>query len=121
LTLDRDDTGFVRAVGVRDAARMWTMSADEFRRAIGRRLGWNLVLSESFALERRGGQLIFRGKGFGSQVGLCLDGAVAQARAGRGYEEILRFYFPRAEISSLSFVPGQGSLATRAKPARSCR
>jgi stage II sporulation protein D len=102
LAVDRDEAGFVRAVIVRDARRQWTMSADEFRRAIGRRLGWSTVLSQSFTVARRGEQLIFRGKGFGSQVGLCLAGAVAQARAGRRYDEILRFYFPQAEISSRS-------------------
>jgi stage II sporulation protein D (peptidoglycan lytic transglycosylase) len=59
-------------------------------------------LSQSFTVARRGEELIFRGKGFGSQVGLCLAGAVAQARAGRHYDEILRFYFPQAEISSRS-------------------
>ncbi|MFL6212631.1 MAG: SpoIID/LytB domain-containing protein [Blastocatellia bacterium] len=94
------ESGFVRAVVVRDGARQWTMSTDEFRRITGRRLGWNKVLSQTFTITRRGEQFIFRGKGFGSQVGLCLAGAVAQAQAGRRYEEILRFYFPRAEISS---------------------
>lgn len=101
LAVESDDAaGFVRAVVVRDGRRRWTMGADEFRRAIGRRLGWGTVLSQSFTVTRRGRQLVFRGKGFGSQAGLCLDGAVAQARAGRRYEEILRFYFPRAEITS---------------------
>jgi len=89
-------------VSLRDSGREWTMSADEFRRATGRRLGWNVVLSGSFTVTRRGAQLIFRGRGFGSQVGLCLAGAVAQARSGRRYEEILRFYFPQAQISSRS-------------------
>ncbi|HEY9232684.1 MAG TPA: hypothetical protein VIS78_11080, partial [Blastocatellia bacterium] len=69
------------------------MSADEFRRATGRRLGWNVVLSGSFTLTRQGEQLIFHGRGFGSQVGLCLAGALAQALKGRRYEEILHFYF----------------------------
>lgn len=100
LEVEGDDSGFVRAVVIRDGRRLRRMSADEFRRAIGQRLGWNTVLSQSFSARRRGEQLIFRGKGFGSQAGLCLDGAVAQARAGRRYEEILRFYFPQAEISS---------------------
>jgi stage II sporulation protein D len=94
------ESGFVRAVLVRDRGQQWTMSTDEFRRITGRRLGWNKVLSQTFTITRRGEQIVFSGKGFGSQVGLCLAGAVAQARAGRHYEEILRFYFPRAEISS---------------------
>jgi stage II sporulation protein D len=101
LVADSDaESGLVRAVVVRDRGRQWMMSADEFRRVTGRRLGWNKVLSQTFTIERRGEQIIFRGKGFGSQVGLCLAGAVAQARAGRRYDEILRFYFPRAEISN---------------------
>jgi stage II sporulation protein D len=100
LAVERDAAGFVRAVIVRDAGRQWAMSADQFRRAIGRRLGWSTVLSQTFTIGRRGEQLIFRGKGFGSQIGLCLAGAAAQARAGRRYDEILRFYFPQAEISS---------------------
>jgi len=102
LAVEGDEAGFVRAVIVRDARRQTVMSADEFRRIIGRRLGWNTVLSQSFTIARRGPQLIFHGKGFGSQVGLCLAGAVAQARAGRRYDEILRFYFPQAEITSRS-------------------
>ena len=53
LAADHDEAGFVRAVGVRDAGREWTMSADEFRRATGRRLGWNVVLSGSFTLTFR--------------------------------------------------------------------
>ena len=101
LAVESDDaSGFVRAVVVREGGRRWAMSADEFRRAIGRRLGWATVLSQTFTISRRGGQVIFRGKGFGSQVGLCLAGAVAQARAGRRYAEILRIYFPQAEIRS---------------------
>lgn len=86
-------------VFIRDRGRQTVMTADEFRRAVGRRLGWNKVISTTFSIERRGERMIFRGKGFGSQVGLCLIGAVAQAAAGRPYKDILGFYFPQAEIS----------------------
>jgi stage II sporulation protein D len=94
--------GFVRAVIIRDSGRRATLTADEFRRAIGRRLGWSTVLSPTFTVERRGHRMIFRGGGFGSQVGLCLAGAVAQAKAGRSYKEILNLYFPQAEIKGRS-------------------
>jgi stage II sporulation protein D len=60
------------------------------------------VLSPTFTVERRGATIIFRGRGFGSQVGLCLAGAVAQAEAGRGYREILGFYYPQTEVGKLS-------------------
>jgi stage II sporulation protein D (peptidoglycan lytic transglycosylase) len=88
----------VRSVMIRDRGRQLAMSTDQFRRAIGRRIGWNKVLSPTFAVERRGHAFIFRGRGFGSQVGFCLVGAVAQAASGRTYREILSFYYPGAEI-----------------------
>ncbi|MFP5265668.1 MAG: SpoIID/LytB domain-containing protein [Blastocatellia bacterium] len=96
-----DESGIVSSVTIRDAGRQATMTADEFRRAIGRKLGWSTVLSPTFTVERRGASMIFRGRGFGSQVGLCLAGAVAQAGAGRGYREILSFYYPRTEVRVL--------------------
>jgi len=100
LVTERDQPdGFVRSVAVLDGARRITLSADAFRRAIGLRLGWNTVLSPTFTVERRGSRFIFRGRGFGSQVGLCEAGAVAQAAAGRSYREILSFYYPGATIS----------------------
>ncbi|HEX8090449.1 MAG TPA: SpoIID/LytB domain-containing protein [Blastocatellia bacterium] len=97
-----DESGLVSSVIMRDAGRQVTMTADEFRRAIGRKMGWSTVLSPTFTVERRGASMIFRGRGFGSQVGLCLAGAVAQAMAARGYREILSFYYPRTEVRVLS-------------------
>jgi stage II sporulation protein D len=91
---------FVRAVVIRDRGRQTRLSADEFRRAVGRRLGWSTVLSPTFEIRRRGDRFIFRGRGFGSQVGLCQAGAIAQAADGRGYREILKYYYPQAEITS---------------------
>jgi stage II sporulation protein D len=92
--------GPVRRVIIRDKGREVVMVADEFRRAIGLRIGWNRVLSPTFQVERRGRSFVFRGRGFGSQVGLCLAGTGAQAEAGRGYRDILAFYYPQAEIRS---------------------
>ena len=88
----------MRSVVVRDRNREVRLSADEFRRAVGRRLGWSTVLSPTFEIKRRGDLFIFHGRGFGSQVGLCQAGAVAQATEGRGYREILKYYYPQAEI-----------------------
>ncbi|MFY9558587.1 MAG: SpoIID/LytB domain-containing protein [Blastocatellia bacterium] len=100
LVIDCDRTdGLVRSVTMRDGIKKTVLSADGFRRAIGLQLGWNTVLSPTFTVERRGSRLIFRGRGFGSQVGLCEAGAVAQAVAGRNYREILGFYYPAARVS----------------------
>lgn len=92
-------TGFVNSITIRDERKSVVLGTDAFRRAIGLKLGWNTVLSPTFTVERRGGKFIFRGRGFGSQVGLCEEGAAAQAAAGRDYREILSFYYPGAEIT----------------------
>ncbi|MFY9609088.1 MAG: SpoIID/LytB domain-containing protein [Blastocatellia bacterium] len=91
---------FVRGVTLREVDTQRVISADAFRRAIGRKLGWNTVLSPSFTIERRGARFVFRGRGFGSQVGLCLAGSVAQAAAGRSYRNILSFYFPGTDVTN---------------------
>jgi stage II sporulation protein D len=102
LTIERDDpSGFVKLISVADGPARATLTADAFRRAIGLKLGWNTVLSATFTIERRGQRLIFRGRGFGSQIGLCEAGSAAQAAAGRTYREILSFYYPGAEVSGL--------------------
>ena len=99
LVTDRDGaSGFVRSVTVVDGTTRTMMTADSFRRAIGLKLGWNTVLSPTFTIERRGQRFIFRGRGFGSQIGLCEAGAVEQAAAGKSYRDILNFYYPHAEI-----------------------
>ena len=103
LAMQRDrSSGFVRSVIITDGTTHTTLTADAFRRAIGLKMGWNTVLSPTFTIERRGDRFIFRGRGFGSQIGLCEAGAVAQAAAGRTYREILRFYYPGAEIRGTS-------------------
>jgi stage II sporulation protein D len=91
--------GFVRTVTVHDGSTRIVLTSDTFRRAIGLHLGWSTVLSPSFTIARHGSRYVFKGRGFGSQVGLCVTGAMAQARAGRGYREILSFYYPAAVIS----------------------
>jgi stage II sporulation protein D len=88
----------VRSIVIRDRGRTFEFGADDFRRRIGRQLGWNTVLSPTFQVQRRGRVLIFRGRGFGSQAGLCVAGAFAQAAAGRRWREILNFYYPGTEI-----------------------
>lgn len=100
LATDRDAaTGFVRSVTIADGTARRNLTADAFRRAVGLKLGWNTVLSPTFTIERHGQRFIFRGRGFGSQIGLCEAGALAQAAAGRSYRDILAFYYPGAEIN----------------------
>ena len=70
------------------------ISGTDFRMAIGRVGGWQLVKSTAFDVERIGSGYRFRGRGFGHGVGLCVVGAGVRAAQGATADAILRFYFP---------------------------
>jgi stage II sporulation protein D len=90
------------------------ISAEEFRLAVGRALGWNKILSTWFEVARQGDRFFFHGRGSGHGVGLCQAGAAAMAAGGRDLSQILAQYFPGAiaadEATGLSWqrVRGQG-------------
>jgi stage II sporulation protein D len=75
-----------------------TIGAWPFRVALGRTLGWNAAPSDRFTIEAGEAEVALHGRGFGHRVGLCQAGALAQAKAGRSFADILRFYFPGAEV-----------------------
>lgn len=62
-------------------------------------VGGNKMRSTLFTLEIHDDFILFHGKGWGHGVGLCQWGTLGQALLGRTYEEILRFYYPGAEIT----------------------
>ena len=90
------------------------ISAEDFRLAVGRALGWNKILSNWFEVSRQGERFLFHGRGSGHGVGLCQAGAAAMGASGRDAVEILAQYFPGAnaadESTGLSWqqVRGQG-------------
>jgi SpoIID/LytB domain protein len=81
------------------------MSGEQFRLAVGRTLGWNLVRSPLFTVARTSGGYAFEGSGFGHGVGLCVLGASRLAAGGATADVILRTYFPGAAVGSWP-VPG---------------
>jgi stage II sporulation protein D len=92
------DNGFVQGMKISDNATVATMSISKFRSDIGRILGWNTFISNAFTLERQGSEYVIRGRGFGHNVGLCIEGALRQSEAGRNWKTILAFYFPHADL-----------------------
>lgn len=97
---NRTPDGIVTQLTLSDGKRMVEVANGEFRSLIGRTLGWNLILSNVYQLTRRGDFYELTGQGFGHHVGLCVEGTIAQAKAGRSYQEILRFYFPHATLNT---------------------
>jgi SpoIID/LytB domain protein len=70
-----------------------SVSAYEFRMAVGRTLGWQLVRSTAFDVSRTDDGYRFRGVGYGHGVGLCVVGAGKRAARGETSNQILRAYF----------------------------
>jgi stage II sporulation protein D len=64
-------------------------------------VGPDRLRSTNFEVRSLGTTLRFTGRGWGHGVGLCQEGAWGQARAGYGFEEILRHYYPGCELRRL--------------------
>ncbi|MDP1569246.1 MAG: SpoIID/LytB domain-containing protein, partial [Vicinamibacterales bacterium] len=84
------------------------ISAQDFRMAVGRVLGWQHLRSTQFDLRRTSAGYRFTGRGFGHGVGLCVIGAGYRAARGETGADILGFYFPGLSVGPL------GSAATSA-------
>jgi len=78
------------------------ISAEDFRLAVGRALGWNRIRSNWFEVSAQGDSFLFHGRGSGHGVGLCQTGAAEMAREGHNYREILAQYFPGATLGEVT-------------------
>jgi stage II sporulation protein D len=78
----------------------------QFWLAVGQHFGWGIVPSTKFRIEGnpsgRAKEIEFVSRGCGHGVGMCQWGAAGQAKAGRGYKEILYFYFPGTTLKTLA-------------------
>ncbi|MBL8136989.1 MAG: SpoIID/LytB domain-containing protein [Acidobacteria bacterium] len=88
-----------------------TITAHEFRMAVGRTLGWQLVRSTAFDVTKDGAVYRFDGVGYGHGVGLCVVGAGRRASRGETAATILKAYFRDLVVS-----PGAAATLTRALP-----
>jgi len=89
----RDPTGRAELISIEGARRRQVRGWD-FKLIVGRALGWNLLKSSRFSVERRGAVFVFHGSGFGHGLGLCQSGAHVMARRGASCEQVLDHYFP---------------------------
>jgi stage II sporulation protein D len=94
----RDLAGYVTTFIGRAGRRSVTVKSTDLRSG----LGAGELKSTRIArvvVKKKGVEFIGAGSGHG--VGLCQWGARAQAEKGRSYEQILRFYFPGADLSEV--------------------
>jgi hypothetical protein len=98
LTLDRTPSGIVSRVAL-DGLVPAGISGDEFRRLVGRQLGWEKLKSLRFIATRTASGYRFDGRGHGHAVGLCVFGASALAARGYSTSQLLEAYFPGLTIA----------------------
>ena len=70
-----------------------SLDVNKYFSVFGKKAGWALIPSKAFEIKKEGNVFILKGRGHGHGVGLCVQGASALAGMGKGYEEILKFYF----------------------------
>lgn len=82
---------------VEDDQGLKMIRATELRRIFG----YQNIKSTWFEANLRGGSISFTGRGYGHGVGLCQWGAKGMAEEGIGYRDILKFYYPDADVARL--------------------
>jgi len=90
-----------------------TISGQDLRSIVGRTLGWLLVKSAAFEMDRRGDVYHFEGHGYGHGVGMCVIGSVNLAARGQTAAQILNRYYPGLDIIAIGGSSGlvaRGSL-----------
>lgn len=74
------------------------LDAQEFRKL----LGYDRLKSTNFNMTWFGDELQIEGQGHGHGVGMCQWGARSMAKLGNSYKDILKRYYPYAEIKKIS-------------------
>lgn len=90
----RTSTNRVRQLSVKTSPLVTTINATDLRKA----LGWSRLPSTNFTISGDHETIVFEGTGYGHGVGLCQWSALKMAREGKGYREILSFFYPGTKI-----------------------
>jgi stage II sporulation protein D len=95
----RSNSGRVMRVGVPGLLPA-ALTGDDFRSA----LGFTVLRSTAFTLDRADDTFVFEGRGYGHGVGMCVTGANRRGQRGESAESILKHYFPLLAVESLDAV-----------------
>jgi len=98
VVLGSDASGRITDLKIVSSGKDTLVSAKDFRDIIGP----NVIKSANFKVDVVGSDIVFEGFGWGHGVGLCQWGAYFMGKEGFTYEQILKHYYPGAEISRLS-------------------
>lgn len=96
VVLDKDQSGRNKNLKIMTDKKDFEISAKDFRNAAGP----NVLRSTKFDVEASGGDAVFIGSGWGHGVGMCQWGAYFMAKKGSNYQEILKYYYPQANVEA---------------------
>jgi stage II sporulation protein D len=95
--LERNNSGRVNSLVIVTPTGETVISAKQIRKILGsdilKSLNFNIILKEN--------SILIEGFGWGHGVGLCQWGAYFQAREGKSYGDILKFYYPGSELTKI--------------------
>jgi len=96
--LGRDVSGRVTDVEIISDKKTVKIAAKDLRY----KLGPNSIRSTNFTVKMEGKDIIFEGIGWGHGAGMCQWGAYFMAKDGLTADQILKNYYPGAQISSVN-------------------
>lgn len=94
---ERNASGRARSITLKKNKEDVKMSAKGLRQFIG----FDVLRSTKFDVSTSDGSAVFTGQGWGHGVGLCQWGAYGMAKEGYSYTQILKYYYPGAELEGI--------------------
>ncbi len=79
----------------------FSLSGKDFRQVFGP----NEIRSTKFDVKIKGPNLVLDGMGWGHGAGMCQWGAYGMSMRGKKCDEILKYYYPGAEITTIDKLP----------------
>jgi len=99
--LSRNKSGRVDKMEIKDNAGVSiVLTGKDFRQMMGP----NELRSAKFEASVKYGSLMIDGHGWGHGVGMCQWGAFGMSSKGKKADEILKFYYPGAEITTIDTI-----------------
>ncbi|MCX5697362.1 MAG: SpoIID/LytB domain-containing protein [Candidatus Omnitrophica bacterium] len=91
----KDPSGRITGLKISSLLKEVSIPAKDLRNLIGP----NLIRSTNFEVSTVNNDVVFEGLGWGHGVGMCQWGAYFMAKSGHTYIDILRHYYPGAEVT----------------------
>ncbi|MCK4264875.1 SpoIID/LytB domain-containing protein [Candidatus Babeliales bacterium] len=103
---EKDKGGIVHKLRIKGSKRSIICSGRTLIESVGdkiKSLSFNL---KEIKKNNSSKNLLFTGKGFGHQIGLCQRGAYTLVKKGWDFKEILSFYFPKTKFAQINRIKG---------------